>query len=329
MTLGCTVPSKSDLDPKFSAAAILSAFVLIGALIGVFSAVFTVPAESQGVVLRFGKYNRTVPPGLHYKIPFGVETMSKVQTERLLKLEFGFTTSGATNPDQISPEPERERLMVTGDLNAALVEWVVQYRISDPRQYLFRLYDPPQTLRALCEAVMREVVGDRTIDEVLTFGRQDMEDDVRRKLESAVAEYELGIRIDQVQLKNVNPPQAVQASFDEVNRAQQEREQMINVARGEFNRVIPRARGEAEQKLSEAQGYALQRVNQARGDSARFNALFNEYARAPEATRKRLYLETMSNVLATVERKIVIDDSARSVLPLLQLQTGSVEGRQR
>jgi membrane protease subunit HflK len=317
--------SKMDLPPQASVAAIFGVLIVLAIAIATFSSFFTVPAESEGVVLRFGKYNRTVPPGLHFKMPFGIESAREVQTARSLKLEFGFGTGGATNPDQSGSEPDRERLMVTGDLNAALVEWVVQYRISDPRQYLFRLYNPAQTLRALSESVMREVVGDRTIDEVLTFGRQEMEEEVRQKMDVAIQQYELGVRIDQIQLKNVNPPQPVQQSFDEVNRAQQEREQMINVARGEFNRVVPRARGEADQKISEAEGYALQRVNQAKGDVARFVALFTEYSKAPEATRKRLYLETMSEVLGKVQRKIIIDDSAKSVLPLLQLQTG--EGR--
>ncbi len=310
--------------PQLDATAILGGIAFLGLLAVVVTSFFTVQAESQGVVLRFGRYNRTVPPGLHFKIPFGIESVRDVQTERQLKLEFGFGTKGATNPGQIGEAPERESLMVTGDLNAALVEWVVQYRINDPRQYLFTLYDPVQTLRALSESIMREVVGDRTIDEVLTFGRQDMEEEVRRKMEKAVKDYALGVRIDQIQLKNVNPPLSVQASFDEVNRAQQEREQAINVARGEFNRVVPRARGEAEQRISEAEGYALKRINEAKGDTARFLALFEEYARAPEATRKRLYLETMSAVLGNIEKKTIIDGGANSVLPLLQLPT---EGR--
>ncbi len=318
------MPIQRELTPKLGAAAILGSIGLLALLAGIFTSFFTVQAESQGVVLRFGRYDRTVPPGLHFKIPFGIESVREVQTERQLKLEFGFATPGATNRDQVGEAPDRERLMVTGDLNAALVEWVVQYRISDPRQYLFTLYDPAQTLRALSESIMREVVGDRTIDEVLTFGRQEMEDEVRRKMEKAVRDYALGVRIDQIQLKNVNPPVSVQASFDEVNRAQQEREQAINVARGEFNRVVPRARGEAEQRISEAEGYALKRINEAKGDTARFLALFEEYARAPEATRKRLYLETMSSVLGNIEKKTIIDGGANSVLPLLQLPT---EGR--
>jgi len=301
---------------------ILGVAVIMMAIIGAFSSYFTVPTESVGVVLRFGKFIRTADPGLHLKVPFGVETVDIVPTQRQLKLEFGYATPGATNEYQFSNETDFERLMVTGDLNSALVEWVVQFRIEDPFQYLFRIRDPALTLRALSESIMREVVGDRTVDEVLTFGRQEMESEVLTKLQAAAKKYELGTFIDQVQLKNVNPPQPVQTSFDEVNRAQQEREQAINVARREYNRVIPLARGEAEQQLSQAEGYAIQRVNEAKGDVARFSALLEQYQIAPAVTRTRIYLETMTDVVGAMDRKIVIDENASGILPLLQLPTG-------
>jgi len=315
--------SAPNLPSKLSLTAIAIGAVVCVVIFGALSSYFTVPAESVGVILRLGKYERTVKPGLHFKVPFGIETVDIVPTQRQLKLEFGFSTPGATNPHQSGDDPQLESLMVTGDLNAALVEWVVQYRIDDPYQYLFRIRDPALTLRALSESVMREVVGDRTVDEVLTFGRQEMEIEVLKNIQEAVQKYELGTYIDQVQLKNVNPPRPVQASFDEVNRAQQEREESINIAQQEYNRIIPRARGQASQKILEARGYALERVNQAKGDVASFSALLEEYDKNPEITRTRLYLETMSSVLGRIDRKVILDDNATGLLPLLQLNPGA------
>ncbi len=291
----------------------------------VYSSVYTVPAESVGVVQRFGRYSKDVNPGLHFKIPYGVDAVTLVPVKRQLKEEFGFGTPGATNPSQTSPRSEwlLETTMVTGDLNTALVEWIIQYRIQRPYDYLFKVRDPGATLRDASEAVMREVVGDRTVDEVLTIGRQDIEATAQVKLQKVVDKYQMGLSIDQVQLKNVNPPQPVQASFDEVNEAQQERERRINVAKGEYNKAVPRTRGEADQKIQAANGYAIQRVNHAEGDVERFNALLVEYQKAPAVTRRRLYLETLAEVLPRVQSKIVVDDAASSVLPLLNLNRRS------
>lgn len=213
--------------------------------------------------------------------------------------------------------------MVTGDLNTATVEWIVQYRINDPKSFLFQVREPGLTLRDLSESVMRTVVGDRTVDEVITIGRQEIEVDALLQLQELVDKYELGLSIDQVQLKNVNPPLPVQPSFNEVNQAQQEREQMVNVANGEYNKEVPRARGEAEQKIQAAEGYALKRVNEAEGDVSRFNAVFSEYSKAPKVTKQRIYIETMRDVLPALGRKIIIDDEASQILPLLQLSTES------
>lgn len=302
---------------------------VIGALIvvlGLSTMIFTVKAEYQGIVLRFGRYSRTVNPGLQFKLPFGVDRVYHVPVKRQLKQEFGFSTPGATNPRQSSrgSTQESERSMVTGDLNAATVEWIIQFRIEDPMAYLFNFRDPDETLRDVSEAVMREVVGDRTVDEVITIGRQEIEAEALVKLREMVAEYHLGVGIDQLQLKNVNPPPPVQPSFNEVNQAQQEREKAINVAKGDYNRFIPRARGQAEERISAAEGYAIKRINEAEGDTARFNALLAEYVKAPKVTRQRLYLETMSDVLPTLTRKIVIDEEASRLLPLLQLNTQEV-----
>src|SRR5437762_4887376 len=296
----------------------LVAFLIL-ALVIAWTSYYTVPAESEAVVLRFGKFLKIVEPGLHFKIPLGVDEYTEVQTRRQLKLEFGFYTAGYTNPDQPSRQQLEEKSMVTGDLNAALVEWVVQYRISDPREYLFDVRNPGQTLRDLSEASMREVIGDRTVDEVITIGRQDIEISALARMQELAKRYMLGVRVDQVQLKNVNPPAEVQASFNEVNKAQQDRENAINIANGDYNQAVPRARGEADQAIRGAEGYRFKRVNEAEGDVASFNAMLGQYVKAPEITRTRLYLETMGDVLPSVGEKIIIDDTMRNLLPILPL----------
>ncbi len=291
-----------------------------------FTSYYTVPAESEGVVLRFGRFVNTVSSGLHFKIPLGVDTIEIVPVRRQLKQEFGFGTPDATNPWQSTSrsEWEGEKSMVTGDLNAALVEWVVQYRIEKPEYYLFRVRNADETLRDASESVMREVVGDRTVDEVITVGRQEIEDEALMKLQALAADYEMGIKIDQVQLKNVNPPERVQASFNEVNQAQQEKERAVNIANGEYNKAIPRTRGEADQRISAAEGYAKQRINEAEGDVSAFNALLAEYIKAPEVTRQRLYLETMAEVLSNVGSKTILDEGvAGDILPLFNLDAVS------
>ncbi|MEY2501791.1 MAG: modulator of FtsH protease HflK [Verrucomicrobiota bacterium] len=296
----------------------LAAFVVL-ALVILWTSYYTVPAESEAVVLRFGKFLKIVEPGLHFKIPLGIDEYTEVQTRRQLKLEFGFFTSGYTNIDQPPRQQLEEKSMVTGDLNAALVEWVVQYRISDPREYLFDVRNPGQTLRDLSEAAMREVIGDRTVDEVITIGRQDIEISALARMQDLASRYKLGVKVDQVQLKNVNPPREVQASFNEVNKAQQDRENAINIANGDYNEAVPRARGQADQMIRGAEGYRFKRVNEAEGDIASFNAMLGQYIKAPEITRTRLYLETMGDVLPAMGPKIIIDDSMKQLLPILPL----------
>jgi membrane protease subunit HflK len=286
-----------------------------------FSMFYTIDPEEIGVVLRLGKFSRSSDPGLHVKLPLGIERVIKVPVQRQLKEEFGFQTVSA---GVRSTYTEKGRLaeanMLTGDLNAAVVEWVVQYRIVEPYQYLFRVRNVRSTFRDMSEAVVRRVVGDRTVNEVLTVGRQEIATLVEQQLQELCEQYETGIKVDQVVLQDVNPPDPVKPSFNEVNEAQQEREKLINEAQSEYNRVIPRARGEAQQTINEAQGYALQRVNTARGDSARFVAVFDEYQKAPEVTKKRIYLETMSLILPQVSKKIVIDDNLKGIIPLLNLE---------
>ncbi len=283
----------------------------------VMSSVFTIEPEEVGVVLTFGKYSRTVQPGLNFKIPFGVETMQKVPVKRQLKEEFGFKTARADVRTRYMPGNfKSESLMLTGDLNAAQVEWIVQYRINDPYLYLFKVRNAKQTLRDVTEAVMREVVGDRTVNEIITVGRQDIEITVSLKLQEILTQYETGIKIDQVILQDVNPPDEVKASFNEVNEAEQEKEKLINQAKSEYNKVVPRAEGRAQQQIEEARGYALERVNNAKGEANRFTALYKEYAKAREVTRQRMYLETMEEILSKVGKKIITDNKASGILPL-------------
>jgi membrane protease subunit HflK len=291
------------------------------ALVGAWSASYTVPSDSVAVVQRFGKYLKDVPPGLQFKLPFGVDVATIVPVKRQLKQEFGFATPGATDPYQSPRDGRRETQMVTGDLNAALVEWVVQYRVSDPVKFLFAVREPSETLRYVSESVMREVVGDRTVDEVITVGRQEIESEALTKMQELSTKYEMGISIDQVQLKNINPPEQVQDSFNEVNQAQQEKEKLINEARRDYNKVIPLAEGEKDQRIREADGYSLKRINEAEGDVARFGALLAEYHKAPEVTRRRIYIETLQEVLPTIRSKIIVDERARSILPLLNLDS--------
>lgn len=318
-TLPFPEPGKLRLNPV----KILFGVIAVVAALGLFSCFYQVPINSEAIVQRFGKFQDITQPGLHFKLPWGIDQVTLVETKRQLKLEFGYGSAGATNHFQFNlddEEMEMEKNMVTGDLNAAVVEWVVQFHISDARAFVFNFLEPQATLRDLSESVMREVVGDRTIDEVLTIGRQEMEVKALERLQQIASTLNMGVHIDQVQLGNVNPPLQVKDSFDEVNRAQQQREAAINAANGEYNRVIPEARGKAEQSVSQAEGYATERTNRAEGDATRFIALLTEYQKAPEVTRKRIYLETLSELLPTVPGKVIVDDQVPQFLPLMQLK---------
>ena len=306
--------------PQISGKALRWTIAVIVLIVFFFSSWFTVDPEEVGVVVRFGKYVRTVDPGLNFKWPFGVETVYKVPVQRQLKQEFGFRTLRPGVRTQYSQNRYTdESLMLTGDLNAAQVEWIVQYRIADPYKYLFRIRNAEGTFRDINEAVMREIIGDRTVNEVLTVGRQEIATSAEVAIQKLATQYETGIKVDQVVLQDVNPPDEVKPAFNEVNEAQQEKEKMINQARSEYNKVIPKARGEAQRIIEQAHGYALERVNTAQGDVARFNALFNQYRRAKEVTKQRMYLETMNDVLQKVGRKLITDKKATGILPLFDL----------
>lgn len=309
--------------------ALVAALLVI--LIVLFTSYYTVNPEEVGVVQRFG---RALPdlaqPGLHFKLPMGIDRVTKVPVLRQMKDEFGFaTTRPGVQSEFRGPKDEarllEQALMVTGDLNMSVVEWIIQYRINDPKAYLFNMRNPDKTLRDATESVMREVVGDRTVDEVLTFGRQGIEQEVFTRLQQLVTSYAMGIRIDQVVLQGVTPPAQVEASFNEVNQAQQEREKMINLARSDYNKVVPRAKGEALQKIQEAEGYATKRVNEAQGDATRFTSMLTAYLKAPEVTRRRIFLETMGDVIPRLGRKVIIDSDVQQLLPLLSLDANKQE----
>ena len=305
-----------NVSPNLIKYGVIGIFVLIF----VFSAFFTISPEEVGVILRFGKFSHIAEPGLNFKLPLGIDNLYKVSVQRQLKEEFGFRTEAVGVRSRYSKASFLdESLMLTGDLNAAEVEWIVQFRISDPYKFLFKVRETLSTFRAMTEAVVREIVGDRTVTEVLTIGRQEISVSIQTKLQELCTQYDTGIKVDQVVLQDVNPPDRVKPSFNEVNEAQQEREKLINQAQAEFNKVIPRARGEAEQMIQEAEGYATERVNRSKGEVARFNVLFNQYRLAKDVTLQRIYLETMGTVLPRVGRKLIIDESVKGLIPLLDL----------
>ena len=309
-----------DFDPsKFSFRRVLIVVAVVFGLVLLWGTAYTIQPEEVGVVLLFGEYQRTTNSGLHFKIPI-LERVEKVPVERQLRQEFGFRTVDAGVRSTFSAASFlEESLMLTGDLNVAVVEWIVQYRVADPYNFLFKVRNVEETFRDMNEAVMRQVVGDRTVTEVLTIGRQEIEFSAQLALQALADQYETGIRVEQVVLQDVNPPDAVKPSWDEVNQSQQQSERLINEAQTAYNSVIPRASGEAQQTILQAEGYALDRVNRSQGDAARFTAIYEEYRLAPEVTRQRMYLETMESMLGRVGAKIILDNDAQGIIPLLNL----------
>lgn len=313
------------VGPGWRQPAIVLAVVLIGW--AAFSSVYTVQPEEQAVVKRFGSVFAISDPGLHLKLPFGIDAAQLVATERVLKEEFGFRTeaTSATSASRFAAQqfPD-ESLMLTGDLNIIQVEWVVQYRIGDPVKYLYNMREPLRTLRDLAESVMRRVVGNRIGSDVLTIGRVEIANTAREEIQSAMDQYDNGIRIITVELQDVVPPPRVQPAFNEVNEARQELERMINEATRQANEAIPRAEGTAKRVNSQAEGYATERVNRALGESGRFTAVLLEYGSSPGVTRSRLYLEALSDTLPRIGSVIVVQDGQMSPLPLLNLRDAQV-----
>ena len=301
---------------KFTPWLIIGFLVLI-ALKGIF---YSIGPDEVGVIQRFGKYTRLSPPGLHLKIPFGIEKVTPVKVERVFKEEFGLRTLRPGVRTQYSPlEYTEESLMLTGDLNILDVRWIVQFRIEDPIKLLFNIRGPLENIRDISEVVMRRFVGDYRVDEVLTTKREEVDHLVQQEMQGIFDYYQSGVRVVTVKLLDVNPPEKVKPAFNEVNEAKQEREKMINQAWEAYNKVIPKARGEAEKTIREAEGYSLDKINRAKGESERFLSILAEYKKAPQVTKQRLYLETLSEVLPKAKEKYIIDPKQSSILPLLQI----------
>jgi len=294
--------------------------VVIFIIVLVATSLYSVAADEVAVIRRFGKHVRTTEPGLHGKLPFGVERATKVKVKYVFKDEFGFRTlrPGVKTVRAPRKYPE-ESLMLSGDLNGLVVEWIVQYKLTDPVKVLFNVRNPGLTVRAISEAVMRQVVGDHSVTEVLTTRKVEVNAEVQQRLQEILDSYDSGIQVVTVKLQDVNPPDKVKPAFNEVNEAKQERERIINEAYEAYNKVIPRAKGEAEKTIAEAEGYAVNRVNRAKGDAQRFLATWEEYKDAKEVTRRRLYLETLGEVLPRAGGKYILDPSQGGILPLLRL----------
>lgn len=302
---------------------------LVVVLIFLWSSWFTVQPEETGIVQRFGKVVRTAGPGLHFKWPAGIETVRLVPTARVLKEEFGYRSLAST-PGQRTQYVDNqayksESLMLTGDLNVIDVQWIIQYRIEDPIQYLFQVRDAPQTIRDITEAVMRRVVGNRIGSDVLTVGRVAISSTAKAEIQQILSAYETGVRLVTVELQDVTPPDPVKPAFNEVNEARQDKERTINQAQEQANREIPKARGEAARSISEAEGYAIERVNRARGEATRFQAVLVEYQRAPEVTRRRLHLEALSHFMAEMKGLYIVDNDQQAMVPWLSLESSPKE----
>jgi membrane protease subunit HflK len=285
---------------------------------GALSSFYTVDVSEEGVVTRFGQYNRTTASGFHFKIPFGIERVTKVESKRVLQEEFGFRTRDTSGRATTYEKEEfrHESHMLTGDLNVADVEWVLQYRISDPWKYLFKARDVRRTIRDVSMSIMRRVVGDRLVNDILTTGRVEIRDQAKLLTQEVLNSYDLGIAVESILLQGANPPAEVKPSFNEVNAAKQEQEQTINNAERDYNRVIPEARGKAEKQISDAGSYAIDIVNRAKGDAAKFKAVLTEYRKDPAITRTRLYLDAMEDIFTNVESFTVVDAKVKGVLPL-------------
>ncbi len=309
--------------PSFSKRKFGTVVIVLAVLIFIFTGLYTVNPEEVGVIQRFGKYINTTEPGLHFKIPFGVDKLTKVKVKHVYKEEFGFRTLRAGVQSKYSSRSyDHESIMLTGDLNIGDVEWIVQYRIKDPVKYLFRIRNIVETIRDLSESITRQVVGDRSGDEVIVLSRKEIADEIQVALQQKLDNYGAGIEIYTINLQNVNPPERVKPAFNDVNSAKQEKERIVNEAWQNYNHVIPEARGKAKRTIEEAEGYAINRVNRANGDAQRFIQMYNQYKFARSVTKKRLYLETMQKILPKVEKVYVIDEAQKGLLPLLDLGQG-------
>lgn len=305
---------------------LLIVIAVIAVVIGGYSSMYEVDTEETGVVLRFGTFASYSEPGLHFKLPFGIDQVYLVPTGRVLKEEFGYRT---VNPGVRSTFSNRgleeESLTLTGDLNVSDVEWIVQFQVADPFKYIFRIKEPVGTIRDISEAMVRKAIGNADVTQVLTTERAALASAIEQDLQATLNQYDIGVRIVTVKFQDVNPPDAVKDAFNEVNESEQQKESLIFQATEQFNREVPRARGEAKRALQEAEGYKVERINKARGETNRFLALLTEYRKAPEVTRRRIHIETMEQVLPKLDETYIMDDQNGGLLPFLPLRK-SMEG---
>jgi membrane protease subunit HflK len=303
---------------KFPGGPLFIVVILLVALAA--TSVFTVKQNEVGVVQLFGRYVRTTEPGLNFKLPLGIEKVTKVNVREIQTAEFGSSTAQANlrSRARSGGDNQGESLMLTGDLNVAIVPWIVQYRVKNPFDYLFRVWDVRRILRDMSEATMRLVVGDRSINEVISK-RDEIAVEAKGLLQTELDQAETGIHVVTIEMKKTNVPPPVQPSFNEVNQAVQEKEQMIYQAKEDYNKAIPAARGEAERTIRAAEGYALNRVNRAKGNADRFVALYSEYINAKDITKRRLYLETIRQTFPNMGQKYIVDSDQKNLLPLLNM----------
>lgn len=354
-------PYEAGYTPRVSRW-VTAAVLVVVAVIGISTAIYTVPTDSAGVVKRFGKYSRTTEPGIHLMLPFWIETAADVPVKRVQKEEFGFRTlkagvdsqylgveeidagrsrtedlirlivesgervsrSGARQLAEMAKEILRgEYVMLTGDLNITDVEWIVQYKIKNARNYLFNVRIPEQAIRDASQAMMRRLIGNGSVDEAITIGRIEYESDAKKLLQELLDEYETGIHIVTIKLQSSNPPQRVRPAFNEVNKALQQKEQRINEAMKEYNEAIPKTEGQAKRLIESSKGYAAERVNQAEGDIDKFKKIYEEYKKAPDITKQRMYLETMSKLLPQIPEKWIIEQGGAEGGILMKLNLES------
>ncbi len=301
---------------------IIVVIILIAALSLVMSSFYIVDQTEQSVVLRLGKFNRITSPGLQFKIPFGIEKNYNVPTQKIQNMTFGFRTEQAgINTIYSKGDYPQESIMLTGDLNIIDVEWVIQYRITDPKEWLFNVVYRDQTIRDISQSVINQLVGDRAILAVIGPERTNIMDQALLMMNKILKKYKLGATVTTVQLKNIVPPAGnVQDAFEDVNKAIQDMERLINEGKEEYNREIPKASGNADKMIQVAKGYATERVNQAKGDVARFISVRDEYVKNPDVTRTRLYIETIENVFGKNEGTDLIDKNLSNFLPIKSLQ---------
>ncbi len=301
-----------------------SLFLVLLVIIVGWTSYYTVEPDEEAVLIRFGRYIKTSQPGLHFKLPFGVEKVIKVKTKIVHQEEFGFRTSNTATrrTTYSSGNFENESLMLTGDLNVAEVQWVVQYQISDPFKYLFQTSEPIRNIRDVSESIIRRVVGDKLVTDVLTTGRVEIASTAKVLMQDVLDKYDLGVNIRSIKLQDVNPPKLVQDSFNEVNSAKQDQEKMVNQAEESYNKIIPEARGKADKLIAEAEGFAEAKINRAYGDAVRFTAFYKEYRKAPSITRKRIFLQTMEELYSKLDNITIIDPKVKGLLPIYSSPQG-------